>query len=227
MHRLSCLLAIALLPVLASVPARAGLSVTPVIVDFGPGVVPRADIDVSNDGTERLYVVVEPSLIENPGTAAEKRTQKADPEALGLLATPNRLILEPGQHKFVRLAVLLDPGPEDRIYRVTIKPVSGGVEATATGLKILVGFDLLVIQRPANPAAHISAQRSATGLTFHNSGNTNAELFNGAQCVAENRCTKLPSHRVYAGSNWEVPLSGPAPVEFTLRIGSKVSREKY
>jgi P pilus assembly chaperone PapD len=208
-------------------PACAGLSVTPVIVDFAPGIAPRGDIDLFNDGTERLYVVVEPSLIERPGTSAEQRTLNPDPQALGLLATPNRLILEPGQHKYVRVALLLDAGSEDRIYRVTIKPVAGAVEANTTGLKILVGFDILVIQRPANPSAQVTAVRSAASLVFHNSGNTNAELFNGTQCAGDNQCTKLPSHRLYGGTSWEVSVTGSLPVEYTVKIGTQITRQKY
>src|SRR5581483_2714259 len=108
---------------MAVMPANAGLSVSPVIVDFLPGQPPRADVELVNSRTEQLYVAVEPSEIAAAGTGAERRVQTPDPQELGLLASPGRLILEPGQHKFVRIAMLQEAGESDRIYRITIKPV--------------------------------------------------------------------------------------------------------
>src|SRR5260370_2553304 len=110
---------------IADYSARAGgLSLTPAMVDFTADQPPRTDLELLNDGAERLYIVVEPAQILDPGTPAERRVQVVDPQKLGLLATPNRLILEPGERKYVRVAMLADPGDRDRIYRVTVKPVT-------------------------------------------------------------------------------------------------------
>jgi P pilus assembly chaperone PapD len=214
---------------LAAAPtaARAGLSVAPVIVDVQPNQPPRSDIELFNDGTETLYVVVEPSRIEAPGDAGEKRVRLADPQALGLLATPNRLVLEPGQRKFVRIALLLPPGDADRIFRVTVKPVIGEVKSGETGLKILIGYDLLVIQRPGKPNASILASRSADTLTLRNAGNTNAELFQGQQCDPQRRCTSLPGHRLYAGASWSVPIQPGLPVDYAVKVGAKIATQHF
>src|SRR3954471_22259210 len=75
-----------------AIPASAGLSLTPVVLDFAPDKPPRADIDLFNNGNERLFVVVQPSKIEAPGTNAERRLQYADPQQLGLLVTPLQLV---------------------------------------------------------------------------------------------------------------------------------------
>jgi P pilus assembly chaperone PapD len=211
----------------APLAAHAGLAVAPVIVDFQPAELPRADVELFNDGAETLYVVVEPSKIENPGDTAEKRVQNPDPQALGLLATPNRLVLEPGQRKFVRIAMLSPPGETDRIYRVTVKPVVGGVKSGETGLKVLIGYDLLVIQRPGKPEASLVASRSGATLTLRNAGNTNAELFQGQQCDPQRRCTQLPGHRIYAGVAWSVPIQPGLPVDYSIKVGGKVSSQHF
>ena len=207
--------------------ARAGLSVAPVIVDFQPGDPPRADLELFNDGDETLYVVIEPARIEDPGDAAERRIQNPDPQALGLLATPNRLVLEPGQRKFVRIATLSPPGDVDRIYRVTVKPVVGDVKSGETGLKILVGYDLLVIQRPSRPDASVTASRSGASLTLKNTGNTNAELFQGQRYDAQKHCTSLPGHRIYAGATWSVPIQPSLPVEYSVKVGPKIASQHF
>ena len=221
-----CVLAVLALAAAPNI-ARAGLEVAPVIVDVQPNQPPRGDIELFNDGTETLYVVVEPSKIENPGDAGEKRVRLVDPQALGLLATPNRLVLEPGQRKFVRIALLMPPGGTDRIYRVTVKPVIGDVKASETGLKILIGYDLLVIQRPAKPEASIVASRAGDTLTLTNAGDTNAELFQGQQCDAQKHCTALPGRRLYAGASWTVPIQPGLAVDYSVKVGAKITTQRF
>ena len=226
---LACLACAGFGLVLAAAPtaARAGLSVAPVIVDVQPNQPPRADVELFNDGTETVYVVVEPSRIEDPGDADEKRVRLADPQALGLLATPNRLVLQPGQRKFVRIALLSPPGDADRIYRVTVKPVIGEVKSGETGLKILIGYDLLVIQRPGKPDASIIASRAGDTLTLKNAGNTNAELFQGQQCDPQRQCTPLPGHRLYAGASWSVPIKPGLPIDYAVKVGTKITAQHF
>jgi P pilus assembly chaperone PapD len=207
--------------------ARAGLEVSPLIVDVPPGGPPTADVEVMNDGDETLYVVVEPTRIDHPGDASERRTRDPDPQALGLLTTPQRLVLAPGERKFLRLALLSPPGETDRVFRVTVKPVVGEVSGQATGLKILIGYELLVIQRPARPAAPISASRDGATLILRNDGNTNAELFQGQACDAARHCTPLASHRLYAGTTWSVPLAGGSTAEYQVKVGAKVTTARF
>jgi P pilus assembly chaperone PapD len=220
---LAAALGLAATPVVAS----AGLAVSPVIVDVQPGAPPRADVEVMNDGAETLYVAVEPARIDHPGEAGERRVRDPDPQALGLLATPIRLVLAPGERKFVRLALLSVAGDADRIFRVTVKPVVGPVNGEATGIKILVGYDLLVIQRPARPLAPILATRDAAMLTLKNNGNTNAELFQGHACDTSRHCTPLPGHRLYAGTSWSVPLAAGLSADYQVKVADKLTAQHF
>ena len=209
-------------------PASAGLVLSEVIVDLKAGAPPREDIEVLNDGAERLYVAVEPAEIKAAGTPAEARVEVRDPGALGLLATPNRLVLEPGQRKLVRIASLKPASDRDLIYRVAVKPVVGAIEATGSGLKVLVGYDVLVIVRPPHPAASITATRSNATIVFKNDGNTNAEMFGGRQCDAAGKsCIEFPSHRLYAGALWQVPIARDTPVEYSVKVGGDTTVRRF
>jgi Mat/Ecp fimbriae periplasmic chaperone len=204
----------------ASAPASAGLMLSKVILDLGPDSAPRDDIELWNDGAERLYVVAEPSEILDPGQPTELRKPSGDPAVTGLLVTPQKLIVEPGEHKLVRVAAIADRPAHDRVYRVTIKPVAGPVTADQSALKLYVGYDVLVLYRPAQPAADLAATRSGTRLTIRNRGNTNVELAQGRQCDAGGQnCRDLPANRLYPGADWTISLPYTTPVSYRTYTG--------
>ena len=144
----------------------------------------RADIEVWNNSDERSYVVAEPSEIVDAGTSGEQRRTERDPEQRGLLVSPARMILEPGQRKLIRLAAIGPRAPSERVYRVTVKPVAGELSSSETGLKLLIGYDVLVLLRPPEIRTSLSAVRSGSEITFRNNGNASIELIDGKQCTA-------------------------------------------
>jgi P pilus assembly chaperone PapD len=232
--RAACLFAalLALASLIGSGPVRAELALDSVIVDFTSGAVPRADIEVANTDTEEtLFVSIEPVEIVDPGSPEQRRVARADPRELGLLVSPNRLILEPGQRKLVRLSLLGRPVDRDRIYRVTVKPVVGELEADTSALKIVVGYDVLVIARPAGAQPQLQASRDGRRLAIRNAGNTNALLFDGRQCAAaptdDGGCAPLPSRRLYAGNRWEVDLPAEAPAEYLIEADGRTERRSF
>lgn len=164
-------------------PASAEMVLSQVIVDFAPNAQPHQDIEVGNSGAERIYVVAEPSEIVSAGKAEQQRVQIPDPQKLGLLVTPNRLILEPGERKLIRVAAIADRTDEERIYRIAVKPVVGDITASGSGLKILVGYDVLVIFRPLTPRSAITAQRGPDTLTLRN------EAIPTSSCLMESNAT--------------------------------------
>jgi P pilus assembly chaperone PapD len=199
-----------------------------VVIDFVPDEPSRDDIEITNTGDEILYVSVEPSEIIDPGTASERRVTDPDPRALGLLVSPNQLALGPGERKIVRFSLLDRPVGRDRIYRVAIKPVVGELTATRSALKVLVGYDVLVMARPANVRRVITASREGDALLVRNLGNTNALLFDGRQCDAsETDCVELPSKRVYAGNEWQVDLPRDGPVRYLVEAGNGATEETF
>ena len=211
-----------------TVPAHGELVLSDLVVELQPGKSSRKDIELWNNSDEPAYVEVAPAEIVNPGQASETRIQELNPERLGLLVSPNRLILEPGQHKVIRVAAIMQPTNNERIYRVTVKPVAGDITGDQSGLKLLVGYDVLAIVRPSSPVPVINASREGRNLVIRNDGNSSAELLNGKQCrLGGKDCATLPGKRLYAGANWRVTLEGDEPVEYSVKIGDKVSTVRF
>lgn len=208
-------------------PASAELTISQLIVELRPGAA-TADVEIINDSPERSYVAVEPREILEPGSASERPFVTADPERLGLIASPSRMILEPRQRRTVRLAAIAGQLPRERVYRVTVKPVAGELTSEQTGLKLLVGYDLLVLVRPKTLGVDLVATRGELGLRLTNNGNSSVELSEGKQCDRTGvSCQALPSKRLYAGASWTQPFPANAVGEYRVRSAEGWSTLKF
>jgi len=205
--------------------AHAEMQLDNFIIVFEPGQPARKDVTVSNTGEQPLYLKVTPFAIEQAGTSRQTRRKIVDPRKAGLLITPNKLVIPPGGRKRIRF-VNLDPArSEEGVFRVTIEPVAGELQASASGVKVMVGYEVLVLAQPHNPRPDIRATRDGNRLVLHNRGNTDVYLFRGKQCRssegATESCTELRDRRLYPGNEWVLELPHDGPVEFHLAIGNK------
>jgi Mat/Ecp fimbriae periplasmic chaperone len=213
---------------LCATPAHAEMALSKVVVDFTSARPARDDIEITNSADEILYVSVEPAEILNPGGPEERRVANPNPRQLGLLISPNRLVLGPGERKVVRLSLLERPEDRDRIYRVAIKPVIGEIVARQSALKVVVGYDVLVIARPQNALPRLEVSRRGNAVEFRNVGNTNALLFNGRQCDEEETdCAELPSKRIYAGNTWQFQLPATGQARFMVESDGGITIESF
>lgn len=214
---------------LKSEGAQAQIVLSQLVVELQPGRVARMDIEVLNKDSERAYVVAEPRKLTEPGVSGGQSLSDPDPAKLGLLVSPARMVLEPGQHKLLRFADIGGAADKERVYRVTVKPVVGGIDGEQSGLKILVGYDVLVLVRPAQPVTNVSAVRSGNKLVWRNSGNVSVELSDGRQCQAgaAGNCLSLPGTRLYAGSSWAVDLPGNGQVEYLVRSFTGTAKRRF
>ena len=211
-----------------SVPASADLVLSELIVDLQPGRQVRDDLEIWNNSPERSYVSIEPREILNPSLPSESVRKDPDPQKLGLLVSPARMILEPGQRKLVRVASLSADLTREHIYRVTVKPVVGGIKSDDTGLKVVIGYDVLVLVRPAEAMPHVTGVRKGRALTFSNSGNVSVELVDGQQCKTLHKdCTQLAGKRLYPGGSWTVQLPSDLPAEYVLKSPGHRDRVTY
>ena len=202
--------------------ARADIVLSQLILDLQPGSHAREDIEVLNNGPERAYVEVVPGEIVDAGRPDQKRVEDPDPQKLGLLAAPGRMILEPGQRKLLRIAVLGSGAARERVYRVTVKPVAGPLSSGESGLKVLVGYDVLVLVRPGEIRPHLTGERTGNELVVHNDGNVSVELTDGRQCDGNGgSCAALPGKRLYAGADWKQTLKSGGPVTYVVRSPGK------
>lgn len=204
-------------------PARAELVLSQLVVELHPGDRSRADVEAWNNGPDRIFVAVDPREIIAPGTGSQSSRADPDPDKLGLLVSPARMILEPGQRKLIRIGSLA-PSERERVYRVTVKPVVGKLSAEQSGLKVLVGYDVLVLVRPTQPSPHVTGTRSNGELMLRNDGNVSVELVDGRQCdPAMKRCDTLPEGRLYAGAQRVVKVSAGNRAEYKLKLGAKLT----
>lgn len=238
MFRFFALAATLVATALFTAPARANLSIDRLWVDFDSSHSGRADVVIRNDGTERYYVTVAASEILAPGTDHEQRVTPSDPNQLGLLVTPNRIVLEPGALRSIRIVSLNENLTHDRIYRILISPQVGEIRAPQTPeeqeqqdrqvvIKLLAAYDVLVVARPPQAHPNLQATRTPTEVVLSNTGNTNVLLANAYVCPpsvtnAETHegCQSLEAHRLYAGDNIHIPLSSPNDHLF---VRSKIS----
>ena len=197
-----------------AVPAHSEIVLSQLVLDVAAQRPGRQDVEISNTGKERAYVSVTPAEIVGAGTDGEKRVEERDPEKLGILVSPARLILEPGQHKIIRVTPLGNAPARERVYRMTVRPEVGDIADDQSGLKILIGYDVLVILRPAGASPKLTGRWSGSQLEILNEGNSSVELTGGRQCISPDQCKDLPPKRLYAGASWVVPVTGHYPVEY-------------
>ena len=204
----------------------AQLAVDQIIVDFASDQVPRSDINLFNTSTtETLYINVEVIEVKQPGEENELRTVAQNPMEVGLLASPDMLILPPESQQAVRLVNLLPVAEQDRIYRVDISPVAGGLEASESAVKMMVGYEALVIIRPDTPEVNVKSERIGNTLRLTNKGNTNVFVDRIQYCDSddEESCEFITGNRLYAGNVWELELSGDGEVSLDLFDGQRTT----
>lgn len=220
--------AVAALALVAS-PSWAQMVLNKVALEFTAGGAVRDDIEVTNGGTETLYVQVEPNRVENPGTPQEKRVTYRDPAELGLLITPSRLIIPPGQTSLVRVAVVEPAKDSDRVYRLTVRPVVGDVKSVETALKVVIAYDVLAVVRPPNPKPDLKTVREGNRMTLSNRGNSSILLTQGKQCDnAGQNCQSLPPYRLYPGNEVvKTDLPYATQVTYTTTFMNQIGEVKF
>lgn len=202
--------------------AHAELVLSQLVVELEPGKNVRHDVEVWNNGSDLTYVAVEPTEIVGAGTPTESRRKDPNPEELGLLISPARMVLEPGQRKLLRVAAIDPVSDRERVYRVTVKPVVGQLSSERSGLKILIGYDMLVLVRPAAPNPQLKWTRSGNHLVLRNEGNISAELTDGKQCDTTGKvCDPLPGGRVYVGAEKKVPIDPARRAYYLVKFPGK------
>jgi len=190
--------------------AYADFAMSEMVIDFSESAARQHDIDIISQDTNTQYITTETFLVQNPSAPSETRASIANPQESGLVITPKKMVLPPGARKMMRFLLLQDVPEHEKIYRIVVKPVIQGVESDKQqkmALKILIGYEALVIVRPKGSYIDLSAVRKGSSLTITNSGNTNANLQSGFQCdEMGNACQELSVARIYAGQSWTTSL---------------------
>lgn len=216
-----------ILIMLFSITAHADMILNKSIIYFEPDSPNREDLEIQNAGTDPLYIQVTPKIVNNPGTDKQVREIFDNPKQAGLLVSPNKLVVPPNGRKLLRF-VNLNPNPkQEKVYRVSITPVVGELSAKSTGVKIMIGYEVLVIVHPVDGHIDLTHQRSGNKLTLSNQGTQNVLLRKGTQCpegiADESQCHQLPGKRLYPGNTWSVDLETDQAVTYFLSRGKEHS----
>lgn len=223
--------AFAVIALFMATPAQAQLVVDKLWVDLDSTTSARGDVVLRNESADRYYITVAPVEMVRPGHEDEARVERTNPEELGLLVSPSRIILEPGATRAIRIVSINPTLDAERIYRIRVTPEVGEIEGAAVegdergiNLKVLTAYDLLVVVRPREAQARVVAERSVEELVLRNLGNTNTLLLDGQVCVpigSSEACQPLLDRRLYAGSEWRIPLpANNAVVKFRERTSA-------
>lgn len=217
------LLALTLAPFMPA--AIADMVLDNVIIHFEKDSPNRRDVSVSNGGSEPLYIEVIPYEVTSPGTSNEAKVKIVNPKQAGLLVSPNKLVVQPGSKKVVRFVNLNNKRDAESVYRVLFKPVTGPIQAEETGVKLMIGYEVLVLAHPQNATANLTEKKRGNQLDLTNSGNVDIYLRQGAQCPAldsvEADCFALPDKRLYPGNTISLKLTNNGPVKYQVGVGSQ------
>ena len=183
---------------------HASLAVDKMIVDFASDSSELNDVQlINNSETETLFINIEVLEVNNPGAKNESRISVDDPTKVGLIATPNRLILPAGSRRNIRLVNLFPADHEERVFRVNITPTPGESDEQIEGgsLRIMVGYQILVIVRPNSTDFNLVGERKGDTLKLTNNSNTNVYLSRINQCPDSESedCEYFAENRLYPG----------------------------
>ena len=220
-----------LLLLLPGAVAHAQITVNRTILDFEHDKQVQ-DFEVLNDGQFSVYLNLQVSEIEKPHRDRRERVLLDDPRTAEVLVSPSQITLPPGKSKRVRVIIRTQAQERDRIYRLSVIPDTGPVRLTrqdpaavAGGVKLLVGYDLLVISRPPQPDATVDVQRRSDSLRLTNRGNSNVLMQQIAQCSQTSLdCVELtPPRRLYAGEQMQLALNTNLPGPWVIQTREKLT----
>ena len=112
-----------------------------------------------NTGDSPLYLDVEQALVLNPAEKPEQLLDISQVPNPGLLVTPNRLVLAPGQKYRMNIKTLGTPA-SDQVWRVTFRPREQvtvhvqGADGLSAPLSVSVGYGMVIYQNSATSRIH-------------------------------------------------------------------------
>ncbi|NOQ12885.1 MAG: fimbria/pilus periplasmic chaperone [Methyloprofundus sp.] len=223
-----------LLGFIIAVPVQANMVVNKIIINFYSGKTAREDVEVFNSGKEALYISAKLFEIIQPESKAPERRELTDPRDAGIIISPNRFIVAPGQRKVVRLITTQSAIDKDKVYRILMQPHAGKFTTDSTqkaaGIKIILGYELLAFIRPANLDASLQVQRKGKSLALHNTGNTNINVREIKLCqdTEQQHCEILGGKRLYSGQQWQLNLpQAEGQIFIRKSVGNAFSVDEY
>ena len=189
------------------------ISVSRSVIEFSKSAKVQ-DIEVVNKGENKVYLDLKVAQIINPESENAQRVELEDPRTSPVIVSPRQLLIPPGERRRMRVILRKGATDTDQVFRLAVKPYTGSVKVDDAGgdkkssaIKVLVGYDLLLLSRPERLNPDMTVSRNSNSISFVNNGNTNVLLRKIEQCdVAANSCVELQPNRLYAGERYTIEL---------------------
>ncbi|KVN28526.1 pilus assembly protein [Burkholderia pyrrocinia] len=141
-------------------------------------------VTVKNMGDAPLFLNVSVQKVTNPGMTPETKVALGDLERPGLLASPDKLTLGPGQTRAIVLKSLAEPAQE-ALYRLYIVPVrslkvdDAPQDKITAPMSVAIGYGVLVrhMPPPGKQQAGWTHRCERGGVTLESTGNIR-QIFN-------------------------------------------------
>jgi len=184
-------------------------------------------VNVKNVGDAPLYLSASLQKVMNPGLGPEEQVPLSQLERPGLLASPDKLTLGPGQSRAISLKSLSVPTAEE-MYRLYVLPVramqveEAPQDKISAPMSVSVGYGVLIqhMPPPSQQRSAWSYRCEAGGVTVENTGNVHLVLTDIAspdRKQEQNRVVLYPGlSRHFEGRELKM-LIGDAPQGFDCR----------
>lgn len=140
-------------------------------------------VNVKNLGDAPLYLSISLQKVMNPGESPEIKQPISALTHPGMLASPDKLTLGPGQSRPISLKSLVEPEAET-LYRLYIVPVrsmqveEAPVDKITAPMSVAIGYGVLVrhMPPPAKQKTGWTHSCDANGMTLENTGNVSLQI---------------------------------------------------
>jgi len=135
-------------------------------------------VTVRNMGDAPLYLSISLQKIMNPGVTPEKKVDLGQLDNPGMLASPDKLTLGPGQSRQIELKSLMEPAQEE-VYRLYVVPIrslkveDAPKDKITAPMSVAIGYGVLVRHLPPPGKLKVAwAHRcEEDGITLESTGN--------------------------------------------------------
>ncbi|QKH34745.1 pilus assembly protein [Achromobacter pestifer] len=184
-------------------------------------------VSVRNMGDGPLYLSATLQKVMNPGLAPEEHVPLSQLEHPGLLASPDKLTLGPGQSRTISLKSLSVPAAEE-MYRLYVVPVramqveEAPQDKISAPMSVSIGYGVLVqhMPPPGQQRSAWSYRCEGEGVRLENTGNVSlvlADIASPDRRQEQNRVVLFPGlSRRFEGRELKM-LVGDAPQGFDCR----------
>ena len=155
-------------------------------------------VNVKNLGDAPLYLSISLQKVMNPGVSPEIKQPLSALTHPGMLASPDKLTLGPGQSRAISLKSLIEPEAET-LYRLYIVPVramqveQAPEDKITAPMSVAIGYGVLLrhMPPPAKQKTDWTYHCKNDGVTLESTGNVSVQL-----TALEGAGIKLPKAKV-------------------------------